>query len=751
MKKVVRGMLAAVLAVGVLLPGEVAVARDTSFFAGLPEEVPSRDELYYGAADDTRFNIIGEYLLTLSPDDTTELLTYLLRYNSEYASMQAAESLAMLDYYADPEDNNGLWQEWQKLLINVNEAYRETWRQLLVSDKGEFFRQVLSEETVNSLLSGKTASAAELSELAAIRGMAEEYWNLAEKEYTVTYQGKRYTFEDLADIADDEVYNEVYLLLAKERNAGLSALLARTIPSANSYAVRKGYASYAEYAYAQEYGREYSPEDATKLYAAVKEYIVPLYNRVNKILSANGRFDHSELLAHGFADNEAMVEAAAKYMPEVSDEYAAALNLLREKELADLSENPDRIGISFTTYIPYYSIAMIYSGTQDGEPQDLSTFVHEFGHFAYYMYMQEETPLDISEFYSQGMEALYCNFADDLFGEAGDTYRLEHLESLLKSIVNGCLFDEFQVQAYHMSNPTAADLNRLYYKLSLDYGFTYAHNDDQAYNWVTTPHTFIQPFYYLSYAASALPSAELLVRADRDFEDAADKYLSMAAGYRGQTYTEFFREFGFEDIFDSGDIAELASGLEDYLYGEICDTPGLDALYGHWAYDELCYSHALSLLQGDDSGLRPNDVALRCEVFMLMQRILGGAAVEKAAFSDVTDDMWYADAAYWAAESGLTQGDGSGRFNPQAVMTRQEVITVLYRAVRDVLGEEVAVADPLVLAAFADYGDVADWAVEAMAWAVEQGYTQGNNGELMPLKELTRAELAVLLMRCFGF
>ncbi len=751
MRKIGRGLLAVALAVAVGLfgPTEDAAARQTDFFEGLPEDVPARDELDYGEAEATRFYILGEHLLSLSADDEDELLRYLLRYNAEYAALQAAEGLAMLDYYAEPQENAGRWQDWQDLLLEVGESYRDTWRKLLTSDKGEFFRGVLSAGTVDSLLAGETASSAELAELAQVRGMAEAYWAAADRDYTVTWQGREYGFDDLAGIADDDDYTEVYRLLAKERNAALAEILADTIPAANAYAARQGYASYAEYAYAQEYGREYAPEDAARLYAAVKQHIVPLYQQANKMLAASERFSSAELAAHTFADSGELLDAAAQYMPEISDEYAAALALLREKGLADIEDDPDRIGVSFTTYLPYYSMALIFSGTQDGEPQDLGTFIHEFGHFAYYMYMQEETPLDINEFFSQGLEALFCSFADELFGAAGDTYRLQNLTGLLNAVIEGCLYDEFQVRAYQMEQPTVRDLNVLYHQLSLEYGYEYMHSDDEAYNWVTTPHTFIQPFYYLSYAASALPAAELLVRADRDMAGAADDYLAMVSGYDGQSYTEFFAEHGFADIFDGGDIKLLADGLRDYLYDEICQTPGVDALAGHWAYGELCYAYGLGIMDGDEAGLRPDDTALRCEVFQMMHRLLGGTATVSAGFTDVAAGDWFAPAADWAAESGLTQGSGGGVFDPYSPMTRQQAATVLYRAMAAESGEEITPADTAVLAGFADGGAVADWAGEACAWAVSEGILQGDGGRLEPERPVTRAELAALLCRCF--
>ena len=49
-------------------------------------------------------------------------------------------------------------------------------------------------------------------------------------------------------------------------------------------------------------------------------------------------------------------------------------------------------------------------------------------------------------------------------------------------------------------------------------------------------------------------------------------------------------------------------------------------------------------------------------------------------FTDVDADIWYADAVAWAVENGITQGTGSGQFSPDAVCTRAQIVTFLYRA-----------------------------------------------------------------------
>lgn len=49
---------------------------------------------------------------------------------------------------------------------------------------------------------------------------------------------------------------------------------------------------------------------------------------------------------------------------------------------------------------------------------------------------------------------------------------------------------------------------------------------------------------------------------------------------------------------------------------------------------------------------------------------------------------------------------------------------------------------------FIDYGNTSSWATEAMKWAVAVGLISGKgNGMLDPTGNVTRAEVAVILMR----
>ena len=109
----------------------------------------------------------------------------------------------------------------------------------------------------------------------------------------------------------------------------------------------------------------------------------------------------------------------------------------------------------------------------------------------------------------------------------------------------------------------------------------------------------------------------------------------------------------------------------------------------------------------------------------------------------MSQEKWYAQAVAWAAEQGIMTGRSTDDFAPEAALSRQELAVLLYR----VSGEGSRIADEM-LQQYSDSEQTAPWAREAMNWAVANALLVGRSPEyLEPQESLTRAELAVVLMR----
>ena len=142
------------------------------------------------------------------------------------------------------------------------------------------------------------------------------------------------------------------------------------------------------------------------------------------------------------------------------------------------------------------------------------------------------------------------------------------LYNILDSILDGCLYDEFQTAAYQNPEMTAEELNRLFKALSEDYGYSYGPGVDADPAWVENAHNFQNPLYFISYATSALSALDLwFLYLDRPRE-AKETYLELSALSLSLPYMAAVEEVGLRDIFEPETVPALAETLEAYLDGE---------------------------------------------------------------------------------------------------------------------------------------------------------------------------------------
>ena len=123
-------------------------------------------------------------------------------------------------------------------------------------------------------------------------------------------------------------------------------------------------------------------------------------------------------------------------------------------------------------------------------------------------------------------------------------------------------------------------------------------------------------------------------------------------------------------------------------------------------------------------------------------------AATVTGFSDVHESDYYADAVEWAEETGVTNGNGATTFGPYDLMTREQLVTFLYRYAKlsgDVTGDAEA------LKAYKDADEVSAWAQEAFAWAIDNGVIKGTDVDtLSPLGTATREQVALVIYRLLG-
>lgn len=183
--------------------------------------------------------------------------------------------------------------------------------------------------------------------------------------------------------------------------------------------------------------------------------------------------------------------------------------------------------------------------------------------------------------------------------------------------------------------------------------------------------------------------------------------------------------------------------------GENAGQTFLDVPKSFWGYESIERAAQLGYVNGVGGGkFEPNRQLTRAEFVTMLHRMAGKpTASTAAAFTDVSQNAWYRDAVNWAAEKGYVNGTGENSFNPDGKITRQEVVTILFRYSGSQSG-----AETMFTAAydsqFTDSGAIAPWAKTAMYWAIYNGVVNGTSPTTVsPTATATRAEVAAIFVR----
>lgn len=170
-----------------------------------------------------------------------------------------------------------------------------------------------------------------------------------------------------------------------------------------------------------------------------------------------------------------------------------------------------------------------------------------------------------------------------------------------------------------------------------------------------------------------------------------------------------------------------------------------------WYYGAVEYVADRGLMNGvDNSRFDPDGGLTRAMAAQVLYNLGGNpSAVGAAPFSDVESGSWYENGVAWAAEAGIVYGFPDGTFRPGEFITRQDLMTVIYRYS---MKFDSIQAEPAPLDSFADGAGVADYAREAVEWAVGAGIVKGSGSadgtvSILPDSTALRAQLAEILFR----
>jgi len=172
----------------------------------------------------------------------------------------------------------------------------------------------------------------------------------------------------------------------------------------------------------------------------------------------------------------------------------------------------------------------------------------------------------------------------------------------------------------------------------------------------------------------------------------------------------------------------------------------LKGIKGHWGEMALRQAYALEYMDEWDANDTPNTAVTRGEFAKIMALALKLDLEKKSdeeiiGYKDVQPSSPYYPYIMALTREGVVKGTGNARFQPNAVISRVEALTMMINAI----GFEDKAPEPLPLLQFNDVAEIPEWSEKFVYMANKIGLVRGDEfGNLLPKKQLTKAEIATM-------
>ena len=179
------------------------------------------------------------------------------------------------------------------------------------------------------------------------------------------------------------------------------------------------------------------------------------------------------------------------------------------------------------------------------------------------------------------------------------------------------------------------------------------------------------------------------------------------------------------------------------------DMPFTDVYSYSWFYDAVQFVYDNDIMNGvSDTSFNPDGTVTRGMIVTMLWRMAGEPYSFGGGFSDVPAGHYCYSAAAWASRNGIVNGMTSTTFAPDTNITREQLVTILYRYAQ-YLGYSTTGSS---LYGFTDASSVSSYAANAMSWAVKHGIISGvTTSTLVPAGTATRAQAAQMFMSFYDF
>lgn len=530
------------------VPDEIVPAHADINYEGIVYERPDLDAIYQTI--DTIISLAAEENSQEALFEAYDTVLEQLRHLDTMDTLASLKnSIDLTDSYYE-EEMNLLDNEYVKIDNRMNDA-TET---ILQSPYADAFTERMGTDFIERYQFNSTLNSPAIEELSEQENaLVTKYNSLFAKEYTTVYNGKEVTLDDL-DYSDPDSMTPYYEIYA-QRNAECAEIYSQLVKIRVQIAQTLGYDSYIDYAY-DLLGRDFTKEDSSRFCQMVKQYLVPVYTQLYNAY-------YTQLALALSSDSMTLEDGIPCLKAALENEFPAAmseaLDYMLDHHWYYYDDDSKMTSGAFTTIINDYSAPFMFINLEYYD--DPGTLFHEFGHYYNFYLMgdiqwNDSNNLDLAEVHSQGLELLMLDHYSELYSNNAESMQVYVILNLMNSILQGCCQDEFQQRVFENPDMTIDEMNELQDQLCQEYA-SYSYY----YEWVDIHHHFETPFYYISYATSAVSAFEIWELANSSRAAGLAAYRSITQNTLNSGYLEPLADAGLSNPFTSDMVKKLAETI----------------------------------------------------------------------------------------------------------------------------------------------------------------------------------------------
>jgi oligoendopeptidase F len=417
--------------------------------------------------------------------------------------------------------------------------------------------------------------------------MGQQYGVISGK-MTVEVDGREYTLQQASKFLenpDRSVRETVYRKMQDRRlqdKEALNDLYSKLIAIRHQMAQNAGFANYRDFKF-EELGRfDYTKEDSFRFHEAVREYVLPLVNKINEKKRKKLGLDtlrpwDVEAEPAGteplrpFTNGEDLLTKTIDCFDELNPFFGDCLRTMQKMGRFDLESRKGKAPGGYNCPLAETGAPFIFMNAT-GQMGDLTTMVHEGGH-AIHSFLShplklssfKEYPMEIAEVASMSMELFSMDHWELFFNDKNDLARArEHqLERVITIFPWIATIDKFQHWVYENPSHTPEERKQKWMEIlqefssqSVDWSGLEQYRE---FGWQKQLHLFEVPFYYIEYGIAQLGAIGLWMQYKNNKEKALSNYMQALSLGGTRTLPELYDAAGLKFDFSKEHIRQLMS------------------------------------------------------------------------------------------------------------------------------------------------------------------------------------------------